>query len=123
MSCHKLICKRPKTTCHYELSHKQTFSITLFEGLKRSMVVRCQNLAVDGSKLKENKLDFHEKSREYSQLSSVIMQKKYEKPVSNLYDEKNVKPSMIKPKIKNYNTASIQQQHYISAYLHYHHGK
>ena len=25
------------------------------------MVVRCQNLAVDGSKLKENKLDFHEK--------------------------------------------------------------
>ena len=25
------------------------------------MVVRCQNLAVDGSKLKENKLAFHEK--------------------------------------------------------------
>ena len=61
MSCHKLICKRPKTTCHDELSHEQTFSITLFEGLKRSMVVRCQNLAIDGSKLKENKLDFHEK--------------------------------------------------------------
>ena len=61
MSCHKLICKRPKTTCHDELSHKQTFSITLFEGLKRSMVVPCQNLAVDGSKLKENKLAFHEK--------------------------------------------------------------
>lgn len=68
-------------------------------------------------------MEVFQKSREYSQLSSVIMQKKYhEKPVSNLYDEKNVKPSMIKPKIKNYNTASIQQQHYISAYLHYYHG-
>ena len=56
-------------------------------------------------------MEVFQKAREYSQLSSVIMQKKYhEKPVSNLYDEKNVKPSMIKPKIKNYNITSIQQQ-------------
>lgn len=61
MSCHKLICKRPKSTCHDGLSQKQTFFITLFEGYKKYMVVRCQNLAVDGSKLKENKLAFHEK--------------------------------------------------------------
>ena len=56
-------------------------------------------------------MEVFQKAREYSQLSSVITQKKYhEKPVSNLYDEKNVKPSMIKPKIKNYNITLIQQQ-------------